>query len=262
MKFPLRLTVDLWRGRLFPAGGNGNRATPIFHLPAAWLPALHEKAFDQSADGDSHSAADSVRTAAKTKAPVLWIGGSEPLDHAEVGRVAFALNARRRNVFLHTDGQRLRQRIHEFRPDSRLFLTVEIAGREVFHDRFVGKSGAFQRVMEGIRAAKLSGFHVCAHVSVTDKTEPCETGELFEFLDRYDVDGFIVSSGGLGQATSLSAYTEKLEELRGFVRCSRWENFSRLLESSYSNRTGKEDTSTAAATLTPQVETEAVEETA
>jgi len=261
MKFPLRLTLDLWRGRFLP-GANGHHAAPIFHLPAGLLPALHENGFEHSPEGDSHTAADLVRTAAKTRAPVLWIGGSEPLDHAEVGRVTFALNARGRNVFLHTDGQRLRQRIHEFRPDSRLFLTVELAGREAFHDHAVGKQGAFQRVMEGICAAKLSGFYVCTHVSVTDKTEPCETGELFEFLDRYDVDGFILSSGGVGQSSSASAYQEKLEELRGFVRCSRWEHFSTLLEASYLSRAVKQEASTVASALATEVERGAAEETA
>jgi len=262
MKFPLTLTVDLWRGRLFPASGNDQVAVPIFHLPAALLPALHENGFEHIPADDSHSAADSVRTAAKTKAAVLWIGGSEPLDHAEVGRVAFALNARGRNVFVHTNGQHLRQRIHEFRPDARLFLTIDLAGRETFHDRTVGRPGAFHRVIEGIRAAKLSGFYVCAHVSVTDKTEPCETGELFEFLDRYDVDGYMVSSGGLTQPAPLNTYQEKLEELRGLVRCSRWENFSRLLEASYVGRTVKENAETATSSLPPEVVTEAVEETA
>jgi len=262
MNFPLRLALDLWRGHRFRAGDNGKSTGPIFHLPAAWLPALHENGFDQSADGDSHSAAGSVRTAAKTNAPVLWIGGSEPLDHGEVGRVAFALNARGRNVFIHTGGQRLRQRIHEFRPDNRLFLTVELAGRETFHDRAVGRQGAFRRAMEGIRAAKLSGFYVCAHVSVTEKTEPCETGELFELLDRCDLDGFILSSGGLVQGPVSSAYQEKLEELRALVRCNRWENFSRLLESSYVGRAVNEGISTTAPSLSPQVETETIEETA
>ena len=254
--------MDLWRGRLFSSGENGNGATSIFHLPAAWLPALHENGFDQSIDSDSHTAADSVRTATKTKARVLWIGDGEPLDHGEVGRVAFALNGRGRNVFIHTNGQRLRQRIHEFRPDSRLFLTVELAGREAFHDRSTGQSGAFQRALDGVRAAKLSGFHVCAHVSVTEKTEPCETGELFEFLDRYDVDGYIVSSGGSRQGSSSNGCQEKLEELLGFVRCSRWENFSRLLEASYASRAVKEDISATTPPLPAQVETEAVEETA
>lgn len=262
MKFPLRLTLDLWRGRLFSSGADGDVGFPIFHLPASSLPAIHEKGFEHVAVAGSHSAADSVRTATKSKAPVLWIGGSEPLEHAEVGRVAFALNARRRNVFLHTDGQRLRQRIHEFRPDPRLFLTVEVAGRQAFHDQSVGRSGSFQRAIESIRAAKLSGFHVCAHVTVTNHTEPCETGELFEFLDRYDVDGYIISSGGKAQTASTKAYQEKVEELRELVRCGRWENFSRLLEASYAGRTVEDDISTVAPSLTPHVDTEAVEETA
>src|SRR5215470_10652693 len=259
MKFPLRLSLDLWRTR-FRRALSGS-APKIFHLPAEMLPALHENPAVTVAAADGHTAADSVRTAAHSTAPVLWIGGTEPLEHAEVGRVAFALNAKGRNVFVHTDGQRLRQRIHEFRPDDRLFLTVELAGREAFHDRVTGKPGAFRRAMEGIRAAKLSGFYVCAHVSVTEATEPCETGELFELLDRYDVDGYIVSSGGQRQAASTAAYQEKLAELRGFVRCSRWENFSRLLECSYAGRAVQDDLATPAATLPAQVETETVEET-
>lgn len=241
MKFPLLLSWDLWRSRW---ASGGARAEAIAHLPAALLPALHEAGATGIAVEDGHSAADSLRTAAKTDAPVLWIGGSEPLEHAEVGRVAFALNAKGRNVFVHTNGQQLRQRIHEFRPEARLFLTVELAGREEIHDREAGQPGAFRRVIEGIRAAKLSGFHVCAHVTVSDGTDPCTAGELFEYLDRYDVDGFIVSSGGRRFVAGDAAVREKLEEVRALVRCSRWENFSRLLEASYAVRREKSEAAT------------------
>lgn len=235
------LSWDLWRSRWSHGWANGGAHAAIVHLPATLLPALHETGSAGSANEDGHSAADSVRTAAKTDAPVLWIGGSEPLEHAEVGRVAFALNAMGRNIFLHTNGERLRQRIHEFRPEPRLFLTVEMAGCQDIHDRSVGRQGAFRRVIEGIRAAKLSGFHVCAHVTTTDGLDPCDAGELFEYLDRYDVDGFIVSSGGLGFAAGAAAAQEKLEEVRALVRCSRWEKFSRLLEASYALRGVKSD---------------------
>ena len=242
MKFPLKLSWDLWRNRWSHGWANGRaRANAIVHLPAALLPALHEAGSTGSAIEDGHSAADSVRTAVRTDAPVSWIGGSEPLEHAEVGRVAFALNAKGRNVFVHTNGLQLRQRIHEFRPEARLFLTVEMAGREETHDQSVGLPGAFRRVIEGIRAAKLSGFHVCAHMTVSDGTDPCAAGELFEYLDRYDVDGFIVSSGGRGLAAGGAAAEEKLEEVRALVRCSRWESFSRLLEASYAVRDGKSE---------------------
>src|SRR5262245_29260085 len=190
MKFPTRLTLDLLRARLSQRFVNGAAET-IFHLPASLLPTVHENSGDGSASREGRCAAGSVRRAAQTGAPVVWIGGSEPLDHPEVGRVAFALTGKGRNVFLHTDGVRLRQRIHEFHPNSRLFLTLELAGREEIHDGIVGRLGAFRRVIEGIRAAKLSGFHVCTHVTVSETTEACEIGELFEFLNRYDVDGFV-----------------------------------------------------------------------
>jgi Fe-coproporphyrin III synthase len=244
MKFPLRLTLDLWRTRLSEAFANRENSAMIFHLPAEALPALHEGGGKNVSNENGHSAAESVRAATHTAAPVLWIGGSEPLEHSEVGRVAFALNGKGRNVFMHTDGQRLRQRIHEFHPDPRLFLTVELAGREAFHDLVAGRPGAFRRVIEGIRAAKLSGFHVCAHVTVNEKTQVCETGELFEFLDRYDVDGYIVSSGRGTLLARNSATAESLEEIRALVRCARWESFSRLLEASYAS--GGENTSVPA----------------
>jgi MoaA/NifB/PqqE/SkfB family radical SAM enzyme len=259
MKFPLRLTLDLWLGRL--AGGAKSLA-PVHHLPAALLPVLHENGLGDRSALESHSAADSVRIARRSKAPVLWIGGGEPLDHAEVGRVSFALNARGRNVFVHTNGLQLRRRIHEFRPDPRLFLTVELKGREAFHDRMVRQPGAFRRVIEGLRAAKLSGFHTCAHVSVTEQTEPCETGELFEFLDRYDVDGYLVSSGGRSSATASSVLREKLDELRGLVRCSRWEGLSKLLETSYADRAADGIAPVPASALPAEPDARAVEETA
>ena len=230
------------------------------HLPAALLPALHESGSRGNANEDGHSAADSVRTAVRTDAPVLWIGGSEPLEHAEVGRVAFALNAKGRNVFVHTNGQQLRQRIHEFRPEPRLFLTVEMAGREEIHDREAGRPGAFRRVMEGIRAAKLSGFHVCAHVTVSDGMDPCAAGEVFEYLDRCDVDGFIVSTGGRRFAAGGAATREKLEEVRTLVRCSRWENFSRLLEASYAARCEKSEATAIPAAAVVKGEAGAFEE--
>jgi len=260
MKFPLRLTLDLWRNRVSQAFRNGDRSAEIFHLPAAALPALHESGGNLASSENDHSAAESVRAATHTAAPVLWIGGSEPLEHSEVGRVAFALNGQGRNVFVNTNGQRLRQRIHEFHPNPRLFLTVELAGREVFHDRVTGRPGAFRRAIEGIRAAKLSGFHVCAHVTANDKTEVCETGELFEFLDRYDVDGYIVSSGGRTPLVETSAAQESLEEIRALARCGRWESFARLLEASYVSRS---ETTSVAAPVVPvgEGETEAVEET-
>src|SRR5216683_2308555 len=219
MKFPLRLSLDLLSSRITRALAGGRDTSTIFHLSASAFSATNQKEIEAESDPNAAVMEIPASVVAQTAAPIFWLGGDEPLLHPVIGRIAAALNKAGRNVFLHTDGTRLRQRIHEFRPDPRLFLTVELAGREELHDEVAGLPGAFRRVIEGIWAAKLSGFHVCTHVSVNSRTEVCETGELFEFLDRYDVDGYIVSSGG--RALEMSSAVElqgKLAEIRSLVR--------------------------------------------
>jgi len=237
MKFPLLLSLDLLRSRIFRVFAGPRDSSTIFHLSPAAFSASNQKEIDAESDPNAATMQIPGNAISKTAAPVLWVGGDEPLQHPIIGRICAALNQSRRNVFLHTHGLRLRQRIHEFRPDPRLFLTLELAGREEAHDLFVGQPGAFCRAIEGIRAAKLSGFHVCAHVTVNSATDVCETGELFEFLDNYGVDGYIVSSGGkAGETSSQAAREEQLDEVRSLIRCSRWEHFSSLLENSYGVR--------------------------
>jgi MoaA/NifB/PqqE/SkfB family radical SAM enzyme len=234
MKFPLRLSLDLLAGRIAGAF-NSSRCAPVHQLSLSEFAQPSEQ--EIAAESDPHATLMRIpaNVLAGTSAPVLWLGGEEPLDNPVIGRIAAALNAAKRNVFVHTSGLVLRQRIHEFRPSERLFLTLELKGREEVHDRAIGRPGSFHRAMEGIRAAKLSGFHVCTHATVGAATDAREMGELFDSLDRLDVDGFIVSSGG--QLGSEPPTSDRLEEIRALVRCTRWEDFSRMLEDSYLNGT-------------------------
>ena len=243
MKFPLRLSLDLLRSRMSRVLASGGTAgSTIFHLSPAAFSSTNQKEIEAESDPAAAVMEIPATVLSQTVAPVLWVGGDEPLQHPVIGRIAAALNQAGRNVFLHTNGIRLRQRIHEFRPDPRLFLTVELAGRETIHDQAVAQPGAFRRVIEGIRAAKLSGFHVCAHVSANLDTDGCETGELFEYLDNYGVDGYIVSSGGQAMdPASRGKFQQQLQEIRALVRCSRWGYFSSLLEASYLTRLTRDE---------------------
>jgi MoaA/NifB/PqqE/SkfB family radical SAM enzyme len=225
--------MDLLRSRINRVFAGGAHHPAISHLSPARFSSTSQEEIDAESDPNAALMKIPAGAISQTAAPILWVGGEEPLQHPVIGRIAAALNKIGRNVFLHTNGVRLRQRIHEFRPDDRLFLTIECAGREEIHDAAVAQPGAFRRAIEGVRAAKLSGFHVCTHVTVNSATDACEIGELFEYLDDHGVDGYIVSSGGLGdKAASTKELQEKLEEIRSLVRCSRWEHFSILLESS------------------------------
>jgi len=212
MRFPLRLNAALFKTRVASIVDGSSAARTILHCTPG--------------ENALAAAADAV-------APVVWFGGADALFHPEVGRIANALVEANRHVFLYSDGYSLRRRIHAFRPDSRLFLTVEFAGREETHNRAVDRPDAFRRSMEGIRAAKLSGFLVAAHFTVTAETDPCEIGELIESLDKHDVDGFIVTSRGEALAPGSASLSQTVEDVRTMIRCGRWENFSRILDASY-----------------------------
>ena len=213
MRFPLRLSAGLLKTKIARLAG-ADVLSPIVHL----------------VPGEN-----CVVQARNSALPVIWLGGTDSVLDPEIGRVTNTLVELDRYVFLHTDGCNLRQRIHAFRPDSRLFLTLEFAGREENHNRVAGRADAFRRSIEAIRAAKLSGFLIAAHFTVTSETDACGIGELIGFLDKMDVDGFIVSSRGRSLADDGASLAENLADVRSMIRSGRWENFSRLLEGSYAN---------------------------
>jgi MoaA/NifB/PqqE/SkfB family radical SAM enzyme len=234
MRFPLRLRAALLNSRVSFLWSGVSAPRPIFVFSPCVRHVSPCARFDEkSTELEWHSPAECVSRAQTIGSPAVWLSGAEPLLHPEIGSVANSVVESGRHVFLHTSGYGLRQRIHEFRPDSRLFLTLDFLGREEVHNRAMGRSDAFQRSLEAIRAAKLSGFLISAHLSVTAQTNLCDIGELIEFLDSRDVDGFIVSSGGHAIGDEASALTETLEDARAMIRSSPWENFSRLLDKAY-----------------------------
>ena len=242
MRFPLRLTADLALGLATRTLRGANPHRLILHLSpviGSASPSRIREGSSPASDSDlqllsSDVCLDAVR---RSSAPIVWIGGPEPVLHPEIGRLARRIVDAGRHVFVHTDGALLQRRIHEFRPVSRLFLAVQFDGFEQSHDRRARREGAFRDAIEGIRTAKLSGFLVCAHIAVHADTELAEFERLRGYLEERDVDGFVVVPGkGFPQAESLQNESEpvrrKLRAARGGIRSRRWRLFSQLLESS------------------------------
>jgi len=237
MRFPLRLSAALFNSRIKNLFGSKEMSQPIFVFsPCATNQTPQFRCDERSPGLEWHSPKECVERLRAINSPVVWLSGAEPLLHPEIGDVTDALTENGRFVFLHTSGYGLRQCIHEFRPNSRLFLTVEFAGREEVHDRAVGRPGAFRRSIEAIRAAKLSGFLVAAHFPVGADSDPCEIGQLIESLDNKDVDGFIVSRGGRTMSNAGKADIEALADARALIRYGRWERFSQLLDDAYAEQ--------------------------
>jgi hypothetical protein len=217
MRFPLRLTADLALARIARTLRPEQGACPVQFVDAAEV--LHP----DSSHPVSH---EKIREIIGSRSPVVWIGGSEPLLHPGIAHLVRAITQNGHFVFLETDGALLRRRIHEFQPVSRLFLTVRLEAAHL-------EIGASQLAFEGIRAARLSGFLICAQVRVAPETGTSEVAELINLAHSNHVDGIVISPASR-EANSANpdaaASSRKTEETRKLIGSAWWESVSRLIE--------------------------------
>ena len=86
-------------------------------------------------------------------APIVSICGGEPLIYPEIGRLTSEILARKKHIYLCTNGMFIKKRLHEFRPTSRFFFNVHLDGLEATHDVAVERPGVFRAAIDGIKAA-------------------------------------------------------------------------------------------------------------
>ncbi len=126
-------------------------------------------------------------------APVVSICGGEPTIYPELGRLVREILARGRHIYLCTNGMFIRKRLHEFQPTSSFFWNVHLDGLERTHDLCVERDGVFREAIEGIKAAKAAGFLVCSNTTIYKETDLAEIAELFGYLYKLGVDGYMIS---------------------------------------------------------------------
>jgi MoaA/NifB/PqqE/SkfB family radical SAM enzyme len=232
MRFPLRLTADLIMAQLAKKLRGPAAVSPVLYMD----PMEHARPSGHDAGkspAKTNAGTDLLACVRSTAAPVVWIGGEEPLLHPEMGQLTRCIAGIGRHVFLETDGALLRRRIHEFRPASRLFLTVQLNGFEESHDLRAGRAGSFRAAVEGIRVAKLSGFLFCVHARIHSATNLKEIAGLIQFAQTLGVDGFVISPANAVSGTANRdprALHGKTLEARKLIGNPSWERFSRLLD--------------------------------
>lgn len=207
MRLPARLTAKLAFVRIAQIFSSA-REGPLLHCvdPAV---VLHP-------GSDAPVSREKMQELATNRAPVLWIGGSEPLHHPGVGHFVRAVARGGRFVFLETDGTFLRRRIHEFQPLLRLFLTVRVNSLE--------DSGSALAV-EGLRAARLSGFFTVIHSPVHEEAALARLPSLRAFLLKNDVDGWLITAGSAEEVIR-----RKTAEARSLIPSKFWRRFSEDVE--------------------------------
>jgi hypothetical protein len=163
-----------------------------------------------------------------SSAPIVWIGGDSPLQHARIGHLAREIVNCGRTVFVEMDGTLLRRRIHEFRPVSRLYLVLPLNGLEGAHDSRAQHTGNFRATMESLRTAKLSGFHICIETTIFPDFSRNELLELAKFISTLHVDGWIHRRPPA--AANEEATSKALQSAREIIPSRHWRSFSALLD--------------------------------
>jgi hypothetical protein len=243
MRTPYRLAASLLKFRLAQALPGVKEKLPLRRIVVA--DAAHAAAHGKISTHTGDSTAIGKHAKASV-APVLWLAGAadpasantllaDTLSNPAIGNLTRQFRKAGRTVFLETDGTQLRRRIHEFRPDARLYLTLRLYGAPHTHDRRMKRDGAFAFAMEGIRAAQLSGFLICAHVVVEGDTELHEINRLMEQLGAVNFDGMIITAGNDAAKTQ----RETAIVARTLIENRWWASFSRLVQFSFDAPDGK-----------------------
>jgi hypothetical protein len=156
---------------------------------------------------------------------LVWIRGSEPLEHPDVPKFANAVAASAREVFLQTDGIFFRRRVHEFQPSPRLRFAFRFTGASID----VAENA---EVVEAIRIAKLSGF-LTVGFTVLDAPGGLENLiALHSQLKKLDLDGSLIFAADATPELNRAVANARRRLLGG-----RWSNLSRVFNAAGSRAT-------------------------
>jgi len=129
-------------------------------------------------------------------APIVSIPGGEPLLHKEIGAIVSGIVARKKFVYLCTNGLLLEKKLNLFEPSDYLTFSVHLDGLEAHHDHAVNQPGTFKRTIAAIRTARSRGFRVNVNCTLFDQMTASEVAAFFDFCtNELDVEGITVSPG-------------------------------------------------------------------
>jgi hypothetical protein len=218
MQVPLRLTAEIFKAKMARMVRGDAGASPILRLRA---PVSADSEDEAVLTQDENAIIARVQASAS---PIAWFGGNEPLLYSGMGHLARRIVDLGRTVFVETNGILLRRHVFSFRPVEQLFLVVELNGPESVHDRRAGRADLWRTAMEGIRAARLSGFMVCVRTKIFEDTTLEEIRGLREVAAQLDLDGWVITAGA--RTDAIEKMVAESREMAG----RSWGNFSRMVE--------------------------------
>lgn len=223
MPFSLRLTADLTLALAVRTMRAKDNHPLVLHVSpdAGVISASSSESPLQTGNAISNPAAEISRL----RSPIIWIGGSAPLDHPGIARFTNELAAAGRSVFLETSGFRLKRRLHEFQPSNRFYFVVRFDGLGQPPEQRDAREEAFRASLEALRMARLAGFFICAQMVLHMETGEVELARLHTEIQRLDVDGFLIT-----RASFAADLEPRVVRMRRRLLSLRWALLSSLFD--------------------------------
>ena len=139
--------------------------------------------------------AQCFQAAEECGAPVVAIPGGEPLLHPQIGEIVAGLVARKRYVYLCTNGLLLEPKLSQFTPSKYFSFSVHVDGLRADHDAAVCRTGVYDRAIAAIKAALWAGFRVTTNATFYAGADPGRIREYFDAMMDVGVEGMMVSPG-------------------------------------------------------------------
>lgn len=146
------------------------------------------------APGTHLDVATCVGAAQECGAPVVSIAGGEPLLHPHIDAIVAELVARRRFVYLCTNGILVSGHIDAFEPSPYLTFNIHLDGLRERHDALTA-DGVFNQAVEAIRLLTSRGFRVTTNTTLFLGETAKNVGRFFDFLTSLGVEAMTVAPG-------------------------------------------------------------------
>lgn len=144
---------------------------------------------------DRLSLAQCLEAVDQAGTPVVSICGGEPTIYPELPELIDAIIARKRHIYLCTNGILLERFYAKGHPHKRLSINVHLDGMRETHDFVVDRAGVFDTAIAMIKEGKRRGYAVCTNTTVYRETEVAEIEAMCALLTGLGIDGILISPG-------------------------------------------------------------------
>jgi hopanoid biosynthesis associated radical SAM protein HpnH len=225
MRFPLHITTDMlkWQAQNKFRGRTRYPVVlmlePLYTCNLACVGCTPER---HTGDlKDRLTLAQCLQAVAESGAPVVSICGGEPTIYPELPELVEEIIARKRHIYLCTNGILLERFYQKSKPHKRLSINVHLDGLRETHDFVCARDGVFDKAIEMIKLGKQLGYSVYTNTTVYRETRMEEIEEMMELLTSLGVDGMMISPG---------YHYEALENNHFLYRQEIHQKFERVLE--------------------------------